>query len=696
MAALAVPVSSPLASAGHHRSLGTHITRVRSVTMDNWDPASVQLMASVGNVKGNQYWEARLPAHQRLNPSVDDRVRADFIRAKYVARAFYGAPVGSDEAADTPTTTEAKPMSKMEQRQARLQARAGAAQPAVAAQVAAPVPTPTVNIRQSSVPITSSSRPATTVSSDNAGLFAGMNGASTATVAHAAAAAPIAAPVVKTPAKMHSSSPWVTRSDVLQSAPAAAPVVAQVPASHHAHGSSQPAASVSSSVVNLLDFSASSQPAVHPAPGHAVDDMFAGLSVAEPSAMQARAPTVETGSTNELMDFYSHEPASAPARSQHTAPQSLHQQQHHQPSSFGFISDSPPLASSPSNGGGAFPDLYEAPSATTSSFSFLADSAPTGQAAAPAADSAFSFLGGDASDASLPSLGSVGADVPDMSTLIVLPGQYGLPPTTMMPMGIQQQQPIPGFLAPMAAPMTHSYSQPLQGTAHAGDLFGAGGGFAMQQPLQPQATGVFQPAYGQQQMPNNPYGQAQPLNGMQANGLLYSSSPYQQAPLMGGGGSLLAPLPPFAGAMNNAPGVPQFSVVSVQATQRAQQQAAQDIQNDPFAGISTVHSSPSLSQSPPLGGSPPAPKAPHQCEVDGCDGKKIARGLCSKHIRGDGAAPTPTQVTGGATTSAAANFDFLATTNASQLQQQQQDTSSFAFLSETAPAQQQQSSFGFM
>jgi len=47
--------------AGHHRSLGVHITKVRSIELDKWQLSSVETMENIGNERANEYWEANLP-----------------------------------------------------------------------------------------------------------------------------------------------------------------------------------------------------------------------------------------------------------------------------------------------------------------------------------------------------------------------------------------------------------------------------------------------------------------------------------------------------------------------------------------------------------------------------------------------------------------------------------------------------------
>uniref|UniRef100_A0A7C9A342 Arf-GAP domain-containing protein n=1 Tax=Opuntia streptacantha TaxID=393608 RepID=A0A7C9A342_OPUST len=62
---------------GIHRSLGVHISKVRSVTLDTWLPEQVAFLQSMGNEKSNAYWEAELPSNYNRTGT------ANFIRAKY-------------------------------------------------------------------------------------------------------------------------------------------------------------------------------------------------------------------------------------------------------------------------------------------------------------------------------------------------------------------------------------------------------------------------------------------------------------------------------------------------------------------------------------------------------------------------------------------------------------------------------------
>jgi hypothetical protein len=76
-----------LECSGIHRSLGTHITFVRSCTLDGWTPEQVRVMRRVGNAEANGFWEARLPPD--YSPPYFDRGQMEqFIRAKYAERRW--------------------------------------------------------------------------------------------------------------------------------------------------------------------------------------------------------------------------------------------------------------------------------------------------------------------------------------------------------------------------------------------------------------------------------------------------------------------------------------------------------------------------------------------------------------------------------------------------------------------------------
>ncbi|KAK9492930.1 hypothetical protein V1508DRAFT_404317 [Lipomyces doorenjongii] len=64
---------------GIHRSMGTHISRVKSIDLDSWTNEQLQNMVRWGNAKANKYWEATLEkGHQPLDTKMEN-----FIRTKY-------------------------------------------------------------------------------------------------------------------------------------------------------------------------------------------------------------------------------------------------------------------------------------------------------------------------------------------------------------------------------------------------------------------------------------------------------------------------------------------------------------------------------------------------------------------------------------------------------------------------------------
>ncbi|KAI9204058.1 uncharacterized protein BJ171DRAFT_128144 [Polychytrium aggregatum] len=51
-----------LRCSGIHRSLGTHISKVKSADLDTWTVPQIQNMQRWGNGKASQYWENELPS----------------------------------------------------------------------------------------------------------------------------------------------------------------------------------------------------------------------------------------------------------------------------------------------------------------------------------------------------------------------------------------------------------------------------------------------------------------------------------------------------------------------------------------------------------------------------------------------------------------------------------------------------------
>ena len=82
---------------GIHRSLGTHISKIRSLTLDtsSFSTDIVEILLQIGNRISNMVWEAKLPEGQKplFTASREERLR--FITLKYHDRAYI-APIGSN------------------------------------------------------------------------------------------------------------------------------------------------------------------------------------------------------------------------------------------------------------------------------------------------------------------------------------------------------------------------------------------------------------------------------------------------------------------------------------------------------------------------------------------------------------------------------------------------------------------------
>ncbi|CAH1773761.1 unnamed protein product [Owenia fusiformis] len=76
---------------GIHRSFGVHMSKVRSVTLDSWEPELLKVMAELGNTIINRIYEADVPESStitRATSHCNRNVREAWIRAKYVDKSF--------------------------------------------------------------------------------------------------------------------------------------------------------------------------------------------------------------------------------------------------------------------------------------------------------------------------------------------------------------------------------------------------------------------------------------------------------------------------------------------------------------------------------------------------------------------------------------------------------------------------------
>ncbi|XP_071668651.1 arf-GAP with coiled-coil, ANK repeat and PH domain-containing protein 2 isoform X2 [Patagioenas fasciata] len=75
---------------GIHRSLGVHFSKVRSLTLDSWEPELLKLMCELGNDVINRIYEAKLEkvGAKKPQPGSQRQEKEAYIRAKYVERKF--------------------------------------------------------------------------------------------------------------------------------------------------------------------------------------------------------------------------------------------------------------------------------------------------------------------------------------------------------------------------------------------------------------------------------------------------------------------------------------------------------------------------------------------------------------------------------------------------------------------------------
>ncbi|XP_061109742.1 arf-GAP with GTPase, ANK repeat and PH domain-containing protein 3 isoform X1 [Conger conger] len=81
---------------GIHRNLGTHLSRVRSLDLDDWPVELSMVMTAIGNTMANSVWEGALEGYTKPAADCTREEKEQWIRAKYEQKLFLLALPQSD------------------------------------------------------------------------------------------------------------------------------------------------------------------------------------------------------------------------------------------------------------------------------------------------------------------------------------------------------------------------------------------------------------------------------------------------------------------------------------------------------------------------------------------------------------------------------------------------------------------------
>ncbi|XP_039611070.1 arf-GAP with GTPase, ANK repeat and PH domain-containing protein 1 isoform X5 [Polypterus senegalus] len=73
---------------GIHRNLGTHLSRVRSLDLDEWPLELIKVLSAIGNELANSVWEGSAQGRMKPAPDATREERERWIRAKYEQKLF--------------------------------------------------------------------------------------------------------------------------------------------------------------------------------------------------------------------------------------------------------------------------------------------------------------------------------------------------------------------------------------------------------------------------------------------------------------------------------------------------------------------------------------------------------------------------------------------------------------------------------
>ncbi|XP_056340163.1 arf-GAP with GTPase, ANK repeat and PH domain-containing protein 3 isoform X1 [Oenanthe melanoleuca] len=81
---------------GIHRNLGTHLSRVRSLDLDDWPSELLMVMTAIGNALANAVWEGVVEGYPKPTPESSREEKELWIRAKYEQKLFLAPLPQSD------------------------------------------------------------------------------------------------------------------------------------------------------------------------------------------------------------------------------------------------------------------------------------------------------------------------------------------------------------------------------------------------------------------------------------------------------------------------------------------------------------------------------------------------------------------------------------------------------------------------
>uniref|UniRef100_A0A8C8BUN9 ArfGAP with GTPase domain, ankyrin repeat and PH domain 3 n=1 Tax=Otus sunia TaxID=257818 RepID=A0A8C8BUN9_9STRI len=81
---------------GIHRNLGTHLSRVRSLDLDDWPSELLMVMTAIGNALANAVWEGAVEGYPKPTPESSREEKERWIRAKYEQKLFLAPLPQSD------------------------------------------------------------------------------------------------------------------------------------------------------------------------------------------------------------------------------------------------------------------------------------------------------------------------------------------------------------------------------------------------------------------------------------------------------------------------------------------------------------------------------------------------------------------------------------------------------------------------